>query len=266
MSTAPNLLKFQQDFGYYLRKQTHDDSDDKMVPERVGRLYQELILNSVVTFPKQCFPICRAILGDKFDDLCQEFFANYSLHSPYFAEINHDFVGFLEQKIEQQTRQKSKRQTNKSDDYLPKYLDQLAHYEWVELAVDILPNSSLKPLFYIDDLALTINPTIENLAYEFAVHEADEDSTDVQEIETFLVVYRGLDDGVHSTQINALTHLLVDFMLLCEIEFSNFYQLLETFLPSVGMQLDQTIMDFADELVQDLLQKEILLKMPNLLD
>lgn len=247
MNPAPRLAEFQSQFGDYLRRQEHSQADESLVPERVGRLYQELIFNSVATFPKQCFPICQALLPEQFDSLCQKFFADYRMHSPYFTDINRDFVDFIQDCCD------------KGD--LPSVFADLSHYEWVELMVDILPDDPIKPLFGLEKRQLALNPTIQNLHYGYPVHQITSQSTEeVEPEDTFLVMYRGLDDKIHTTQVNALTHLLLNFMLEADQSYRSIKALLKAFLPSVGAQADDTMVGFALELIEDLLVQGILIE------
>ena len=95
---APNLRSFQREFGDYIRKQKHDDGDT--VPSRVGQLYQHLIYNNISGFINQCFPITRKIIEVHFgaslwQNLIKDFIKHGDMISPYFSEINEQFVGYL---------------------------------------------------------------------------------------------------------------------------------------------------------------------------
>lgn len=244
-TSAVALRQFQEAFGGYLRRQAHDDDDSALVPERVGRLYQELIFNSVANFPQQCFPICKRLLGERFDTLCRTFFQDYPLHSPYFTQINHDFVQFLE-----------------SQPSLPDGIAELAHYEWVELLVDI--DSDKEPIAVLasDGGDIALNPSLQNLHYGYAVQlmTFTSELADLQACETFLFMYRQSDDSVETMQTNALTHLLIDFMQHSDGVYASADELLGAFLASVGGEMNVSMTAFFAELLQELLTKQVLVK------
>ena len=244
-TSAVALRQFQEAFGGYLRRQAHDDDDSALVPERVGRLYQELIFNSVANFPQQCFPICKRLLGEQFDTLCRAFFQDYPLHSPYFTQINQDFVRFLE-----------------SQPSLPEGVAELAHYEWVELLVDI--DSDKKPIVVLasDEGDIALNPSLQNLHYGHAVHLMTpmSDLADLKACETFLLMYRRSDDSVETMQTNALTHLLIEFMQHSDVVYASADELLMTFLASIGGEMNASMTAFFAELLDELLVKQVLVK------
>lgn len=244
-TSAVALRQFQEAFGGYLRRQAHDDDDSALVPERVGRLYQELIFNSVANFPQQCFPICKRLLGEQFDTLCRAFFQDYPLHSPYFTQINQDFVRFLE-----------------SQPSLPEGVAGLAHYEWVELLVDI--DSDKKPIVVLasDEGDIALNPSLQNLHYGHVVHLMTpmSDLADLKACETFLLMYRRSDDSVETMQTNALTHLLIEFMQHSDVVYASADELLMTFLASIGGEMNASMTAFFAELLDELLVKQVLVK------
>lgn len=257
MQNAPQLAKFQAQFGDYLRKQTHNREDETLVPQRVGQLYQELIYNSVANFPKQCFVICQAMLGDEFDALCREFFRQERLHSPYFPDINRDFVAFIEAKVEAGV--------------LPAFFADLAHFEWIELAVDLLPDAAANAIFMHRARPIALNPTLQNLRYDYAVQAIDVE-TQPQEIyaeESYLVMYRNLDSVISTLQTNALTFLLIEFIQNAAkqladdesgVQYASVSALLGEFLPSVGLQNSEQMAGFAEELIDDLLTQQVFLE------
>ncbi|UNU73990.1 DNA-binding domain-containing protein [Moraxella nasovis] len=241
------LAQFYTQFGRYLRQQTHDASDDTLVPARVGKLYQSLTFNSVTNFIHACFPICRRLLGDEFDDLCKQFFDSYALHSPYFTDINRDFAHFLDTQCKQGT--------------LPNVIGELAHYEHLELLVEVLPSLMPKCLVQQENRKIFLNATAHIMDYEFAVHHANiaDDVEDIACELSFVVVYQKSDGGVYTLAINALTYTLLQFLMERDTPFVSVSALFETFLIGMGSVFDEKMRGFAEELLDFLTNEEILI-------
>ena len=202
---APKLRIFQCEFGDYIRKQKHDNTDT--VPARVGQLYQNLIYNNVSGFVNQCFPITRSIIETHFgisvwQNLIKDFLKHGDMASPYFSEITEQFVGYLTDDV-----------LTKFD--LPIYLSEFAHYEWVELFVDNLPNNNPKPIIMYQNASIFINHTAQILYYEWAVQDISVAFSPSQKSPTFLVVYRKVVDGTFKTAfmtISQLSFIILTFM------------------------------------------------------
>lgn len=203
--TAPRLTVFQRQFGDYIRKQKHNDGDT--VPARVGQLYQNLIFNNVSGFVNQCFPVCRQIVQTHFDkesweQLLKDFIKNGDMASPYFSEINEQFVAYLTDDV-----------LNRFG--LPSFLSELAHYEWIELYVDNLPDGN-HFLFLVDNnKKIFINHTAQILHYDWAVQDIGVSFLPHDMAQTFVVVYRkqqGDDAKTAFMNINTLSFIVLTFI------------------------------------------------------
>ncbi len=81
------------------------------------------------------FPVCKELIGqDSWNGLIQDYLANHQAKTPLFHELGQEFLSFLnsEQEISSTTH-----------DRLPDYFNELAHYEWVELALSISPKHGI---------------------------------------------------------------------------------------------------------------------------
>ena len=95
------------------------------IEERRLAVYRELLYNNLQSLLAGNFPVIRATLGDKaWHALVRAFQAGHRCQTPLFTEIGREFVRWLE------TR-------SGSDPGDPAWLAELAHYEWVELALQI---------------------------------------------------------------------------------------------------------------------------------
>lgn len=177
------------------------------VPERRMRVYRELFFNNVEGLLSGGFPVLRRITPDaRWEALARDFFARHRCCTPLFLEIGREFLDYLEQE-----------RGARADD--PPFLAEVAHYEWVELALavsDADPNG-LEPMDPDGDL-LTGHPLVSPLAwslrYRFPVHRIGPDfqPTEPGEQPTFLLVYRDPHDQVQFMETNQVTYALLELL------------------------------------------------------
>jgi len=93
---------------------------------------------------------------------------------------------------------------------------ELAHYEWVEMALAtaeevITLDKNLDELF---TLTIAVSPLAWPLAYQYPVHKIGPDFLPLEAPSqpTFIVVYRNLDDDVNFIEITALTYRLLELI------------------------------------------------------
>src|SRR5690606_37613297 len=88
-------------------------------------IYRELFFNNIESLLAKNFPVINRLLqGPRWQQLARDFYREHAAHTPMFPEIAREFLQYLQSRQEQQ----------RGD---PGYLLELAHYEWVELALDI---------------------------------------------------------------------------------------------------------------------------------
>lgn len=255
------LKKFQSEFGDYLRSQRQ--SDDDSVPNRVGKIYQDLIFNNVCGFLNQCFPICKRILGDDWRTLCLYFFQRYPTHSPYFTEIPMQFVEFLSQLSDDEFDKTAwSDELTLSDDkiiqFIPQYLPELAHYEWLELYVETLPNAPNK-LILDDGQTYFLNHSIQNHYYHYPVQNiGGEQNGTIEQTDTCLVVLRK-NDRVKFVEVNVLTHLFLDFLQNSEQVYHDGTALIQDFAQSIDYADVAGLLAFKDDLFAMLATENMLL-------
>lgn len=260
--------------------QSKDIADD--IPKRVGQLYQSLIFNNLKGFINQCLPVCQTLMtAEEWQALTLYFFQNGDLHSPYFTEINKHFVDFLYTLSAEQRASLN----------VPDYLADLAHYEWIELVLDIYPDTKVYAPLYP---GYVLNINLKNLHYQWQVHRISEDNLPKEAEDTFLLVYRTPTHHIEFMEVNALTHLLIEFMLehstsenptktdeaseaIEAIETAEAYQqdeqakprqlsrfndaraLLTQFFASMDTQVEPQVLDFGEQLLQQLIEQQVLL-------
>jgi hypothetical protein len=197
---APNLQDFQRAFANHVRDPQRAPRPAG-VPARRMAVYNELLFNNIGGFVDRCFPVSRSILGEKrWRRLCRTFYRDWPLHTPWFREIPREFVCYL---AEADIRQP-----------LPVWLPELAHYEWAELAVDVMdtPTPAYDPAGDLLANPVALNPALLNLAYAWPVHRISPNYRPRKPQPTYLAVYRDAGDDVQFSQINAVTGRLLNLL------------------------------------------------------
>jgi hypothetical protein len=129
------------------------------IEERRVAVYRELLFNNIESLLAGNFPVIRELLGDAdWKTLVRDFFRDHRCQTPLFPEIAREFLRYLESLPELR----------------PAFLGELAHYEWIELALQIAD-------VRVDDVAHdpqgellggspVLSPLAWPLAYRWPVH------------------------------------------------------------------------------------------------
>lgn len=132
------------------------------VPARRMNIYNELMFNNVRGFLDACFPVARSILGEtRWRRIARRFFAEHRCTTPLFRQIPEEFVRWMH--------------TRPASAPVPDHLPHLLHYEWVELALDVMPKDTrVAGVDTSGDLLSgrpVLNPVSLLLEYPYAVHK-----------------------------------------------------------------------------------------------
>lgn len=121
----PEVLRRQQfAFAAHLRDPAAHPAPPGIEDRRLA-IYRDLFFNNIEGLLAGNFPVIRKTLGDDaWRMLVRAFYAQHRSRTPLFAEIGREFIRFLESRAEQSAGD-------------PPWLAELAHYEWVELALQI---------------------------------------------------------------------------------------------------------------------------------
>ncbi|WP_438958246.1 HvfC family RiPP maturation protein [Porticoccus sp.] len=203
-STLPTFQQTQYAFAAHLR-----DPDANPAPpgieDRRMKIYRELVYNNIESFVATGFPVLRQLMADQsWHALIRDFVSRHCSHSPYFLEISQEFLKYLQEE----------RQPLATD---PPFMLELAHYEWVELALDVaeadFPELPSTPVDVIAE-ALQVSPLAWRLSYQYPVHLIGEvyQPAEPPEQPTFLVVYRNREHSVKFLESNAVTIRLLQLL------------------------------------------------------
>ncbi len=196
---AQALKEQQMRMARYLRDPLNEPAPEA-VEERRLKVYRDLIYNNIEGFISGGFPVLRSLYSDAdWHGLVRLFIDGHRCHTPYFLEISQEFLRFLMQE-------------HAGRDCDPVFAAELAHYEWVELALDIAQESPPTPLQGDPmDSPLQLSALAWVLAYQFPVHRIGPGFTPAEAGEpVYLAVYRNRDEEVKFMELNAATARLLE--------------------------------------------------------
>ena len=172
------------------------------VEDRRLKIYRDLIYNNIEGFISGGFPVLRSLYDEvQWEQLVRSFMDGHRCKSPYFLEISQEFIGYLLNEHEPR-------------DCDPRFMAELAHYEWVELALDIA-DEELPPFADesgdVSGMRPRLSPLAWVLSYQFPVHQIGAGfRPEASEQPTFLVVYRNREEEVGFIELNAATARLLE--------------------------------------------------------
>lgn len=199
----PDFQRTQYAFAAYIRDPQRHAVPPDVAPVRMG-MYRELFFNNIENFIATGFPVLKSILaGERWLALIGDFFARHRSKTPLFAGIAEEFLDYLQ---------------NERGEYPgdPPFLLELAHYEWVELALAIAEAEAPPPdpVFGQDPLARTVrlSELAWPLAYRFPVHKIGPEFQPAEPPAqpTCLAVYRDREDAVRFLEVNPVTYRLLE--------------------------------------------------------
>jgi hypothetical protein len=205
VNQRPDFQSIQYAFAAHIRE-PDKRPPPKDVEEHRMAIYRDLFFHNMEGFLSSGFPVLRTLYSETdWQRLARGFFAEHRCHTPYFIEISEEFLKYLHEE-----------RTPQPED--PPFLLELAHYEWVELALSISeekpdweainPHGDLlgeRPLF---------SPLAWLLSYQFPVHKISREFIPraPSEQPTYLMVYRDRRDEVGFMELNPVTARLVTLM------------------------------------------------------
>lgn len=173
------------------------------VEQRRLKVYEDLIYSNIEGFISSGFPVLRSLYEDvAWHGLVRDFIEGHRCHTPYFLEISQEFLKFLMEDF-----------TLRAVD--PPFIAELAHYEWVELALDTAEDE-IPDQVAVTDLLTSIpqlSPLAWSLVYRYPVQRIGADCRPQHPGEpVYLVVYRNREDAVCFMEINAVTARLLELI------------------------------------------------------
>ena len=242
---ATELHKAQFTMANFLRNPQSMPAPEGVELRRL-KIYQDLVYNNIEDFISSGFPVLRSLYADvRWHDLIADFINCHRCHTPYFLEISQEFLRYLTQD----------REDNAAD---PLFLAELAHYEWVELALDVSEQSidSVGQLKTPLEEIVVLSPLAWLLSYHFPVHKIGQSFQPSEPAEpTFLAVYRNREDVVRFMELNSSTARLLE--LLRDNVNATGREILSQLAGELGMP-NEAVLGFGSELLDDLAKQSII--------
>jgi uncharacterized protein len=240
--------KTQYDFAAHLRDPLLNPAP-KDIEDRRMKIYRDLIYNNIETFISSGFPILRSLIADEpWHKMVRDFVSHHQSHTPYFLEIGQEFLRYLQEE----------RKDNADD---PDFMLELAHYEWVELALDVsveeIPDTNSRA----EDVLSSepeVSPLAWLLSYRYPVHRLSPEyqpETPPKEA-TFLVVYRNRSHEVKFLESNAVT---IHLLQLFEDKDISVRDALTVIAEQLGYTSPDAVLTSGESLIDQLYSLEILI-------
>lgn len=199
------LARLQTRFAAHIRDPNTVAAPEGIEDRRMG-IYRDLFFSNICTFLSSNFPVLKSLYEEaEWKALCRDFYRDYRCHTPLFPELPREFLKYLQ----------DHRQNFEGD---PPFMLELAHYEWVELALS-LDETDVDDIAVIPDGDLlngvpVLSPLVWPLTYQYPVHHirADYQPVTAPEQATHLLVWRQHNFSVKFMQLNEISMLLVQKM------------------------------------------------------
>ncbi|NJN52081.1 MAG: DUF2063 domain-containing protein [Gammaproteobacteria bacterium] len=203
----PNYRVTQLAFAAHIRNPAVHPAPLGIEPRRM-QIYVDLVYNNIERFLANTFRIIRSLTSDAaWHAMVRDFVHRHRSASPFFQEIPREFLAYLETERE-----------SLHDEVEPPWLLELAHYEWVELALDLdqrsIPERDVDPGGDLLDGYPVVSPLAWLLSYEFPVHRISKQYQPAiaPDQPTFLVVYRDRAERVRFLEVNRVTARLLSML------------------------------------------------------
>jgi hypothetical protein len=249
--SQPEFLKKQlYEFAAHIRDPENRPAPANIEDRRIG-IYRDLFFNNIQGFLSNTFPVLKSLYDeDSWLELVRSFYALHRCQSPYFLEISREFLDYLQ----------SEHRMREVD---PPFLFELAHYEWIELALSISQQEPDMEQVDVESSLLNGHPVMSPLAllltYAWPVHQIKPEFQPEQPAEqpVCIIVYRDSDDEVQFTEINLVTAKLLQQLEMNKDTSSA--DVLNEIAAELGHENPQTILQSGLEILQGLKHKGIIL-------
>jgi hypothetical protein len=176
------------------------------VEDRRMQIYRKLFFNNIDKFLSNNFPVLRKLYEDEdWACLVRDFYSDHRCHTPLFPELPREFLRYIQNSTNRRPGD-------------PPFIHELAHYEWVELALS-LDEHDLEDIEADRDGDLldgvpVLSPLAWPLSYTYPVHRIRPDFRPHKPPgeATHLLVYRDRSDTVKFMKLNDVTRLLLNLM------------------------------------------------------
>ncbi len=245
-----DFQRYQLEFTAHIRDPKAHKKPARVVAARMA-VYREAVFNNIFESVSICFPVCQKAMGKRaWRALMRDFVKNHPAKTPIFREIPQQFLSYLET-------------VKNSPAYdLPIYLGQLAHYEWVELAVGTLETAQQTETIKLSqktDLLHekpVLTPAHMLLEYGFPVHRISASFKPKMAEKTYLLVFRNAEFEVKFIELNSITFQLLN--LIKENKMTG-KQALKKLAEEITHPEVDTVIQFGAQILTDLARQQAII-------
>lgn len=193
----------QYAFAAHIRDPKHRPAPEGVEDRRMA-IYRDLFFNNLRNLLATTYPVLRKLHSDaQWDRFIRQFMQKHQAKTPYFLELPEEFLNFLTQEYE------------RADDDYP-FLEELAHYEYIELALSVSETEDDLDGVNPDGDLLAEAPQKSALcwvyAYSYPVHRISTDFLPTEPLAqpVYLAVYRDAEDRVGFLELNPVSASLLN--------------------------------------------------------
>ena len=251
MADLPLFKQAQYEFAAHIRNPELNPKPSDVEARRMN-IYSELFFNNVEGFISNTYPVLKEIMPEnEWQDMMRDYFSKHLSHTPLFPEMPREFLKYLEYERD-----------NTND---PDFIYELAHYEWIELALltSDLDEDINWDKINIDGDILNNPPVLSPLAwpltYQYPVQQICKDfiPEDPSKTPVYLLVYRDIDDEVHFMELNPVTAMLIQ--LINDNSNLTTKQILENIAKQMNHPDPDIVIEGGMQIMQDLKERNVIL-------
>lgn len=183
--------------------------------------------------------------------MIRDYFSHHLSHTPLFPEMPREFLKYLENE-----------RNNPND---PGFIKELAHYEWIELALmtsDLDETINWNSINIEGDLlnnTPVLSPLAWSLKYQYPVQQISEDFIPTEPLQqpVYLLVYRDKNDEVHFMELNPITAMLIQ--LINEENGLTSQQILENIAEQMQHPDPSVVIEGGYQIIQDLKNRNVII-------
>lgn len=254
------LARLQRDFAAHIRDPDRHPAPDGIEDRRMA-IYRRLFFNNLSSLLSSNFPVLRSLYdGQGWATLVRDFYAEHRCQTPLFPELAREFLRYLQDVRSAQDPESVRNVPARND---PPFMLELAHYEWVELALSQNERELDDVVVDADGDLLQGRPVLSPLAwplsYRYPVHRIrpDYQPQSAPAEATHLLVYRDRRDDVKFMQLNTVAQLLLQ-TLQAELALSG-AELLYHVARSIAHPQPQRVVDAGAAVLADLRRRDVIL-------
>ena len=251
MVSLPKFTQAQYEFAAHIRDPASNPKPVDVEARRM-KIYNELFFNNVEDFISNTYPVLKSVMSEvEWEKMMRDYFSNHLSHTPLFPEMPREFLKYLEN------------ERNNPED--PTFIKELAHYEWIELALmtsDLDEDINWNKIDIDGDLlnnSPVLSPLAWPLTYQYPVQQISEDffPEEPSAQPVYLLVYRDKDDEVHFMELNPVTAMLIQ--LINEDKGLTTKQILENIAEQMQHPEPNVVIEGGHQIIQDLKNRNVIL-------